>query len=260
MESIQPKFIDVHAHLNFADYDADREETIKRALDAGVWIINVGVEKKESELAVKLAEKYSEGVYAIVGQHPTSKEDFDLDFYRKLAKNKKVVGIGECGLDFFKTPEESAREKQISVFRAQIELALELDLPLMIHCREAYAETLAILSEYKAKEGNKLRGDFHFFAGDVETAQKILDLGFNLSFTGVITFAREYEKLVKFVPLERMFSETDCPFVTPVPNRGKRNEPLFVRDVVAKIARIRNEDSEKVRAQLLENALKFFRL
>jgi len=225
-----------------------------------VWLVNVGVEKKESKLAIELAEKYKEGVYAIVGQHPTSKEDFDLDFYRALAKNKKVVGIGECGLDFFRVTDEVLKEKQRAVFRAQIELALELDLPLMIHCRDAYAETLAILDEYKTKAGDKLRGDFHFFAGDVETAQRVLDLGFNLSFTGVITFAREYEKLVKFVPLERMFSETDCPFVTPVPNRGKRNEPLFVRDVVAKISRIRDEDLEKVRAQLFENALKFFRL
>ncbi len=105
-----------------------------------------------------------------------------------------------------------------------------------------------------------MRGDFHFFAGDVEIAQKILELGFNISFTGVITFAREYEKLVKFVPLERMFSETDCPFVTPVPNRGKRNEPINVRDVVSKIARIRNEDEEKVREKLLENAIKLFKL
>ncbi len=170
------------------------------------------------------------------------------------------MGIGECGLDFFRVTDEAAREKQKAVFRAQIELALELDLPLMIHCRDAYAETLTILNDYKSKAGDKLRGDFHFFAGDIETAQKILDLGFNLSFTGVITFAREYEKLVKFVPLERMFSETDCPFVTPVPNRGKRNEPLFVRDVVSKIARIRDEDLEKVREQLLKNAVKFFRL
>ena len=257
---MKPQFIDVHAHINFSDYDADREDVIRRARDAGVWMINVGVEQKESKLAVELAEKYSEGVYAIVGHHPTSTEEFDVDFYRKLAKNKKVVGIGECGLDFFRAPEENAREKQKVIFRAQIELALELDLPLMIHCRDAYADTLAILNEYKAKAGDKLRGDFHFFAGDTETAQKILDLGFNISFTGVITFAREYEKLVKFIPLERMFSETDCPFVTPVPNRGKRNEPLFVRDVVSKIARIRGEEEEKVKKQLLENAVKFFRL
>ena len=257
---MKPQFIDIHSHLNLSDYDADREETLRRAQDALVWVINVGVEKKESQFAVEIAEKYSDGVYAIIGQHPTSEEDFDLDFYRKLAKNKKVVGIGECGLDFFRKPDEKSREKQIAAFRAQIELAIELDLPLMIHCREAYSEALVILNEYKKKYGDKLRGDFHFFAGDTGTAQKILDLGFNISFTGVITFAREYEKLVKYVPLDRMMSETDCPFVAPVPYRGKRNEPLFVKEVVSKIASVRGEDFEKVRAQLLQNAIKFFKL
>lgn len=257
---MKPHFVDVHAHVYFSDYDADREDVLKRAKGAGVWMINVGVGRKESQSALELAEKCEEGVYAIIGEHPTSEEDFDAGFYRALAKSKKVVAIGECGLDFFRTEGETAREKQKTVFRAQLDLAIELDLPLMIHCREAYAETLAILNEYKAKAGDRLRGDFHFFAGDVETAQKILDLGFNMSFTGVITFAREYEKLVKYVPLERMFSETDCPFVAPVPNRGKRNEPLFVREVVSKIARIKGEDEEKVRLALVENALKFFRL
>lgn len=278
---MKPKYVDIHSHVNFSAYDADREETVGRALDKDVWMINVGTQKHTSKSAVDLAEKYQEGVYAIIGLHPIhtsashhDKEElgegvkdfdsrgevFDADFCRGLAKSKKVVGIGECGLDFFRKLEKDAREKQETAFRAQIELAIELDLPLMIHCRDAYDETLSILREYKTKAGDRLRGDFHFFAGDVGTAQQILDLGFNLSFTGVITFAREYEKLVKFVPLDRMFSETDCPFVTPVPNRGKRNEPANVRDVVSKIARIRNEDSEKVRVKLIENALAFFKL
>ena len=278
---MKPQFIDAHSHVNFSAFDADREETIKRAQEAGVWVINVGTQKDTSKSAVELAEKYSEGVYAIIGLHPihtsvshhdkeelseeakafnSREEIFDKDFYRNLAKSKKVVGIGECGLDFFGKPEKDVREKQETAFRGQIELAIELDLPLMIHCREAYSDALVILNEYKKIAGDKLRGDFHFFAGDIETAQKILDLGFNISFTGVITFARDYEKLVKYVPLGRMMSETDCPYVTPVPNRGKRNEPANVRDVVGKIARIRGEDSEKVRVELLENALKFFKL
>jgi len=229
---MKPQFIDVHSHVNFSDYDSDREDVIKRALDANVWMINVGVGKEESKSAVMLGEKYKEGLYAIVGQHPTSEEIFDKDFYRNLAKSKKVVGIGECGLDFFPpshkaTADKPNYEKQVAAFRGQIEFAIELDLPLMIHCREAYDEALTILNEYKKTAGDKLRGDFHFFAGDIETAQKILDLGFNISFTGVITFARDYEKLVKYVPLDRMMSETDCPYVTPVPNRGKRNEPAM---------------------------------
>jgi TatD DNase family protein len=257
---MKPQFIDAHAHVNFPDYDADRGDVVKRALDAGVWMINVGVGKEESKSAVELAEKYPEGVYAIIGQHPTGTEDFDMDFYRTLAKSKKVVGIGECGLDFFRVTDESLRKKQEATFRAQIDLALELDLPLMLHVREAYDEALAILAEYKTKVGDKLRGDFHFFAGDIHTAQKILDIGFTMSFTGVITFAREYEKLIKYIPLDKMLSETDCPYVTPVPNRGKGNEPLFVRDIVSKIARIKGDDEEKIQAQLLENAFKLFQL
>jgi TatD DNase family protein len=257
---MKPQFIDVHAHVNFPDYDADREDVIKRALDAGVWMINVGTDRESSRSAVALAEKHPEGTYAIIGQHPTSEEDFDIDFYRTLAKSKKVVGIGECGLDFFRVTHKEAQKKQETTFRGQIDLALELDLPLMIHCRNAYEETLAILNEYKSKAGERLRGNFHFFAGNIETAQKILDLGFTISFTGVITFAREYEKLVQHIPLGFMMSETDCPYVTPVPNRGKKNEPLFVRDVVSKIAHIKNEDLEKVRVQLLKNTFTFFRL
>jgi len=283
------EFVDVHAHVNFAAFDADRDATIKRALDAGVFMINVGTQQDTSRFAIEVAEKYEQGVYAIVGIHPihTSKsfhdvkelgegnreftsrgEVFDLTIYRKIAEHPKVVGIGECGLDFYRIMnnelgirnENEIKKKQEESFRAQIELAIEVNKPLMIHCRAAHRRTLDILNSYFIIHNSRLRGDFHFFAGSWDEAKEILDVGFNLSFTGVITFARDYDEVIKNTPLERIMSETDCPYVTPAPFRGKRNEPLYVQEVVKKIAEIRGEDFEIVKKQLFLNAVKFFGL
>ncbi len=280
------QYIDIHAHVNFAAYDEDREAVIERALEAGVWMINVGTQKDTSKSAVELAEKYEKGVYAIVGIHPihtdksfhdekelgssgkelapsevegfTSRgEVFDENFYRDLANHPKVVGIGECGLDYFRCTPESEK-KQRESFSAQIALANEFKKPLMLHVRNgslksAYRDALAIL-----KSEAKVPADFHFFAGSWEEAKEILDAGFFLSFTGVITFARQYDEIIKNTPLDRIMTETDCPYVSPEPFRGKRNEPMHVREVVKKIAEIKGEDFEKVRETLLQNALKFF--
>lgn len=275
-----PEYIDIHAHVNFAAYDEDREVVIKRALDAGVWMINVGTQKDTSKSAVELAEKYEKGVYAIVGVHPihtdksyhdekelgegnkefTSRgEVIDENYYRELLKNPKVLGIGECGLDYYRaTPETEKKQKE--AFSQQIALANEAGKPLMLHVRNgsdrsAYREALAIL-----KSEAKVPADFHFFAGTWEEAKEILDAGFNLSFTGVITFARQYDEVIKNTPLERMMTETDCPYVSPEPFRGQRNEPMHVREVVKKISEIRGGDFEKTRETLLQNALKFFNL
>jgi len=274
------KYIDTHAHMNFSAYDEDRDEVIKRALNGGVGMINVGTMEKTSREAIELSEKY-ENVYAIIGLHPvhvnksfhdkdeigeegkafTSKgEEFDYNKYLEMARHPKVVAIGECGLDFFRVEGDDFKPKQIEAFIKQIEIALEVDKPLMIHCREAYPEVLAILSDYKERYGEKLRGNFHFFAGELEDAQIILDLGFTMSFTGVVTFAKDYEELVKFVPLEKMMSETDCPYVTPVPYRGQRNEPLYVKEVVKKIAELKELDEEVVREQLIKNAIGLYKL
>ena len=282
----KPKYIDIHSHINFAAYEEDRDEVIKRTLESGTWMINVGTKEQTSKSAVDLANRYEEGVYAIIGLHPihanksfhdkdeigeegtpfnSSGERFDLDFYGDLIKDPKVVGVGECGLDFFRIEgtereKEEFIKKQRQAFGVQIELAAENDKPLMIHCREAYRETLQILKVYKMEYGDKLRGNFHFFAGSLEEAQQILDLGFNLSFTGVITFTKDYDELVKMVPMDRIMSETDCPYVTPAPHRGQRNEPMYVSEVAKKIAEIKGEDEEKVREQLVDNAIKFFGL
>jgi len=271
-------FIDIHAHVNFAAFEGDRDEVIKKTLEEGVAFINVGTQKDTSEKAVRIAEQYEKGAYAIVGVHPihsdkshhdlkelgeggkefTSRgEACDHDFYLELAKNPKVVGIGECGLDYYRLSPET-EQKQIENFEKQIAIANEVGKPLMLHVRSgsgrsAYREALKIL---KAKA--KVRGNFHFFAGSLEEAREIVDAGYTLSFTGVITFARDYDEVIKNVPLQSIMSETDAPYVTPVPFRGKRNEPKFVKEVVKKIAQIRGEDEEVVRSAILKNAEDFF--
>lgn len=277
------KYIDAHAHVNFSAFDEDRENVIESTLDNEVWMINVGTKAKTSKKAVEIAEKYQEGVYAIIGLHPihTSKsfhdkdelgeeaepfnssgDVWDEDYFQGLAKSKKVVGVGECGLDFFRLDidNKETRMRQVETFNCQIEFAVKNDLPLMIHCRDAYKETLEILKSYQKKLGTKVRGNFHFYAGEINVAKEILDIGFTLSFTGVITFARDYEELVQYVPIDRMLSETDCPYVTPIPFRGKRNEPLYVKEVVKKIAEIKGLDIEIVREQILENIRSQFKI
>lgn len=195
-------------------------------------------------------------------------EHFDEAEFEKLISHPKVVGIGECGIDIFRLSPELDNETdraallalQETVFRKQIQLAVKYDKPIMIHARESYKKILEILDEEFITHGAKLRGNAHFFAGTIEEAQAFLDRGFTVSFTGVITFAKQYEELVRYVPLEKMLSETDCPFVAPAPHRGKRNEPVFVKEVVKKIAEIKGLDIEVVRATLLENAKRQFRL
>ncbi|KKU26984.1 MAG: Mg-dependent DNAse [Candidatus Magasanikbacteria bacterium GW2011_GWA2_46_17] len=278
-------FIDVHAHVNFAAFDADRDTVIKRALDAGVFVINVGTQQDTSRFAIETAEKYERGVYAIIGLHPihtgksyhdtkelgeggkefTSRgEVFDMSAYRTMAEHPKVVGIGECGLDYYRENEDSGFKIQEEVFRKHIELALDVKKPLMLHVRNgsgrsAYKDALAILKSYNLNL-KSTPCDFHFFAGGWEEAKEVLDAGFNLSFTGVITFARNYDEVIKNTPLDRIMSETDCPYVTPTPFRGKRNEPLHVREVAKKIAEIRGESFEIVKKQLVTNASRFFGL
>jgi len=272
-----PEFIDTHAHLNFDVYNTDRHHLLEKLKEEKTWVINVGTGQETSKRAVEIAANEKKGIYATVGLHPVyvnksydneTGEVFDRHFYENLLQSEKVVAIGECGLDFFhlkdtplsETEKDVYIQKQRKAFGAQINLAVEFNKPLMIHCREAYKETIQILLSYQLEHGNKLRGNFHFFAGTKEEAAKILDMGFNVSFTGVITFAKDYEELVKFIPLDRMMSETDCPYVTPTPHRGERNEPLYVSEVVMKIAEIKGENIEKVKKQLVKNAIGFYGL
>lgn len=297
----RPEYIDIHAHVNFGAYDTDRAEVLKRARDANVWMINVGTHYHTSQQVVLLAEDVAKdakekgeenSVFAIVGLHPIHTapllkenadsnesavpsaiyeegEVFNKDAYRELVKNPLVVGIGECGLDYFRLPEHSQVamvdiQKQKKAFRAQIELAIEFDKPIMIHARESYKEILEVLDEYLSTSNGRLRGNAHFFAGSIEEAKAFLDRGFTLSFTGVITFGKgdknQYRELIEMVPMDRIMAETDCPYVAPVPFRGQRNEPIHVREVVAKIAEIKGVDVEVVKKALLDNAFSMFRI
>lgn len=277
------KYIDIHAHLNFAAYDDDRDDIIKKLKEHHITVINVGTQESTSTKAVAIAHSYDHA-YAIVGLHPihtdasyhdtdeigaegegfTSRgEVCDYDFYKKLAQHPRVVGIGETGLDYYRTSADSL-EKQITAFHTQIQLAIDLDLPLMLHVRpsagsyDAYEDVLEILRPYHQKHGKRLRGDVHFFAGTIEIAQEFIDLGFYISFTGVITFASGFKELVRAIPLDRIMSETDCPYVTPEPHRGKRNEPTYVTEVVKRIAHWKGLSEEEVAERIMQNAQELF--
>lgn len=250
-----PKYFDIHSHLDFPDYEKDWDEIIQRLRGTETQTITIGVDLNSSKRAVELAEEYPE-IYACIGIHPVDKPDstWQKDEFEKLVTHPKVVAIGECGLDFYHAKKDSDYERQKGLFVDQIEFALEYDKPLMIHSRSAYQELLEMLEEYKNNYDEKLRGNVHFFAGTLEEAQRFWNLGFSTSFTGVITFVRDYDEVIKNAPIDKLMSETDAPFVAPVPYRGKRNEPSYVSEVVKKIAEIRGEDFEKVRMALVANA------
>ena len=281
-----PKYIDIHAHVNFKAFDKDRDAVIKKALDNNTWIINVGTQVDTSKKAVEMVHQYKEGVYAIVGLHPihtsasfhdeqelgeegkeftqtlignqlvsgfTSRgEIFDKNIYRELLKDPKVVAVGECGLDYYHAEKESL-EKQKEAFIRQIELANEIKKPLMLHVRDAYADTIQILKQYA-----KVKGVVHFFTGNLEEAKSFLDLGFMLSFSGVLTFSHDYDEVVKNTPLDMILTDTDSPYVAPVPYRGKRNEPSYVSEIVKKIAEIKNLSEEEMAKTIITNAKNLF--
>ncbi len=202
------------------------------------------------------------------GAQDATKEVFDEVAYRALAAHPKVVAIGECGLDYFRIIDvnDAIKNKQKEILRAHIALAVSVDKPLIIHSRpkkgtqDAYHDLIEILKEAKIAHGFAVRGDIHFFVGGVAEAQELIALGFTLSFTAVITFARDYDEVIKSVPLTSILSETDSPYVAPASRRGSRNDPLAVIDVVTKIAEIRSEPIETVRATLLSNAHRLFKL
>lgn len=266
-----PKLVDTHTHIQFAAYKNDADEVVKRALEAGIWLVNVGTQLNTSRDAIVLAEKYSEGVYATVGLHPihtdksfhdkeelgeegeefTSRgEIFNYDAYKKLAVHPKVVAVGECGLDYYRSAE--ARIKQEDVFVKQIELAADIKKPLMIHCRKAFDDLLNVLRDNRHKLQNP-PGIIHFFSGDVAHAVKLLDMGFYFTFGGVVTFSRDYDEVVKTVPLNRIMLETDAPYVTPAPHRGKRNEPYYLPYIAQKLAEIKGVPLEKIAHHTTEN-------
>ena len=275
------KYIDIHTHLNLKEFKEDRNEVADRSIDSDVAHINVGTQLRTSKLAVDLTEIHKSGVYSTVGLHPihTSKsfhdeeevgkegtaftssgEEFDASDYLEFMDSSKVVAIGETGFDYYRV-EKNTKEKQEETFIKQIKFANEYKKPLMLHIRpsigsmDAYEDAIVVLKKYA-----KVVGNVHFFVGSLDIAKKFWDMGFTTSFTGVITFADQYDEVIKESPIDMIHGETDAPYVTPIPYRGKRNEPLHVREVYKKIAEIRGEDEEKVREQLMENASKLFKI
>ena len=254
------EYIDTHAHLEMSDFDKDRGELIKKLQKENIGVVVIGVDKKTSLEAIALADKY-ENLFATIGYHPKdSKEDFEESQFEDLIKHPKVVAVGECGLEFFRlgSDSEKEKEKQINLFKQQIDFAVQYEKPLVVHCREAHHEVLKILEEKKISAGDKLRGVIHFFSGDIDIAKRYLDLGFYFSFGGVITFADDYNEVIKFIPIERIMSETDAPFVAPVPHRGQRNNPLFIKEIVKKIAEIKQGEIGNVKKILVRNAINLF--
>ncbi len=269
-----PAYFDVHTHTQFAAYKNDEDAVIRRALDAGVWMVNVGTQKDTSRAAIASAHRYPVGVYAAIGLHPihteasyhdakelgaddqgfTSRgEEFDYAYYLDLGKDASVVAIGECGLDYYRL-EEKTKDRQHYAFERQIALAVALARPLMIHCRNAFSDLIAALAHAPALPHTP--GIVHFFSGTRANATKLLDLGFSFSFGGVTTFTNAYDEVVRYVPLEHIVLETDAPYVTPVPYRGMRNEPLYVVEVAKKIGALKGLTAQEMGLRGVENARK----
>ncbi len=253
--------IDTHAHLVHPKFNGDREEVIQRAFSSGVEkIIEIGNDFQSSKDAVELAEKYA-NIFATVGVHPHDVGELSEEKLNEMLKqvqhdkekNNKVVAIGEIGLDYFKST--TPKNLQIKWFEAQLNLAKELDLPVVIHCRDAHEDVKNIL---KKKKINK--GVIHCFSGNLDDAKFYIDLGLYISFTGVITYTDEYDEVIKNISLEKILIETDCPFLAPVPYRGKRNEPSFVKYVAQKISNVRKISIEEVSRITTANAEKLFAL
>jgi len=287
---------DTHAHLNFKAFDKDREEIIQKCLQENIWMINVGTNFFSSKLAVDIANKYEKGVYASVGLHPmnikinekfkiqpclpagrnaklqfevqnynkedTLEEKFDYKEYKKLAQDKKVVAIGEIGLDYYHKPKtkirlEEFKNKQKEIFLKQAKLAQELNLPIIIHCRMAHQEMIEILKQNFINDKQKIKGVIHCFTGTYQQAKEYLKIGFLLGFNGII-FKLDLAQVIKEAPLEKILIETDCPYLSPPGYNQKRNDPTGVKYVAKKIARIKQIPLEEVADQTTENAQKLF--
>lgn len=261
------KYIDIHSHLNLPDFKDDWEDVTAKLAAEEIATIIVGVDQATSGQAAQMA-KAKPNLFACIGQHPVDNaaEVFDADFYKNLATDSKVVAIGECGLDYFRLKEGSEEliVRQKTMFRSHVELALELGLPLMIHARpsrgtmDAYEDVLEILTTYSKLHPFKVRGNVHFFVGNTAIAKRFIDLGFTMSFTGVLTFSSDYDEVIRYLPIENIIAETDAPFVAPVPFRGQRCEPGYVRRVVARIAELKGLDLEDARKSIISNIQRVF--
>lgn len=256
--SEQTTWIDTHAHLEDAQFDTDRDEAIARAREAGVTeIINVGIDVARSRRVLELAHAH-DGLWAVVGVHPHNADGYDdeqREAIRGLAADPKAVAIGEIGLDFFR--DWSDPDAQRRAFRDQLALADELGLPIVIHCRDAQEETVAMLDAHRR---TPYRGVFHCFGGTPAEAEAVLERGFHVSFTGPVTFkkADDRREAARAVPLDRVLTETDAPYMAPVPKRGKRNEPAFVVHTARALAALYEVDEAEFSRITRENTYRLF--
>jgi TatD DNase family protein len=252
--------VDTHVHLDFEQFDQDREAVLRRAFEAGVtWLVDVGADLASSRRAVALAMREPR-VWAAVGIHPHDADTVTppaLDELRALAMGPRVLAIGETGLDYYR--DLSPRPRQRDAFAAQLALAQELGLPVIVHDREAHADALSILRA-AARAGNELRGVLHCFSGDPDFAREVLDLGFYVGIDGPVTYpgARTLSEVARLVPLERLLLETDSPYLAPQARRGKRNEPAYVRLVAERVAELRGLSPEEVGRVTSDNACALF--
>jgi TatD DNase family protein len=255
---VENKFIDSHAHLDDERFDEDREELINSLYENGIeTVLNPGADLNTSKAAVELANKYS-FIYAAVGCHPHDSKfmnDDTMNIFRELAKNKKVIGIGEIGLDYYY--DNSDRDTQRTWFREQIRLAKELDLPYIVHDRDAHEDVFKIMKE---EHYSGTRGILHCYSSSVEMAREFVKLGFYISLGGPVTFkkAKTPKLVAKEIPLDRLLIETDCPYLTPEPFRGKRNEPKYVKYVAEEIAAIKEVSIDIIAEKTSENFRKLF--
>ncbi len=271
--------INTHTHLNFNAFKGDLDEVVKRTLNENVWVINVGSKYETSKKAVEIAEKYKEGVFAAVGLHPiystpglikiktdpeegefvTTGEDFDIERYKELSKSEKVIAIGEIGLDYYYRPKTKRKlglfkEKQKEVFLSQLKMARELNLPVIFHCRMAHEDLLQVL-----KSQTSIKGVIHCFTGTWEQTKKYLDMGFYLGFNGII-FKLDLGEVIKKAPLEKILVETDCPYLIPPQVKEDRNEPIFVKYIIERIAEIKGVGYKKIVEITTANARKLFNI
>ncbi|MCX5805444.1 MAG: TatD family hydrolase [Proteobacteria bacterium] len=251
-------FIDSHCHLEMDAFEQDRDKVIEKSTEEGLdYILTVGTEEHYFEKVVEIIEKY-DNIYGAVGIHPHNSSDYNESTAKIISQyltHKKIVAHGEIGLDFFRN--YSPRESQIQVFKDQLVLAKSLNIPVIIHSRHARDETLSILQDVY---NNDALGVIHCYSYDLDTAEKLLDMGFYISIPGTITYANTQKatEVVKYIPMDRLLAETDAPFLTPVPHRGKRNEPYFVKYTIAKLAQIKNKAIEEVALNIRENFVKLF--
>ncbi len=252
------RIIDTHCHPQFPQYDADRDAVVRRALDAGIGMICVGTDLEKSREAIALANEY-EGLYASVGLHPNDNlgELYDESAYEVLARDPKVVAIGEVGLDYFRTTDDQLKSVQKERFLRQVQLAYRVAKPLIIHCRDAHDDMIEIL-KVQQTAGKQLRGVIHSFNSSVADARAYIDGGFYIGLNAIVSFSKAYDEMVRYIPMDRLLLETDAPYLAPQPYRGKRNEPSYIEAVGNHIAMVRDNSVQELFSATRINATSLF--